>query len=73
MIEYLTTDDIRYAHEYPPKPRVIVGQDIDMFGRQIVGLYIGLQCKATDAVMRLKTALWKRKLLDGGAPCHLFG
>jgi len=58
--------DLKYGYIHGENRFFFVLSYIDVFDRQIVGYYIGLHCEAKDAVMTLKTALWKRKLLTGG-------
>jgi putative transposase len=57
--------DIKYGYIHGENRFFFILSYIDVFDRQIVGHYIGLHCEAKDAVTTLKTALWKRKLLDG--------
>ncbi|UNO49436.1 IS3 family transposase [Alicyclobacillus acidoterrestris] len=58
--------DLKYGYIHGEDKFFFILSYIDVFDREIVGYYIGLRCEAKDAVMTLKSALWKRKLLTGG-------
>ncbi len=59
--------DIKYGYVHGKDRFFFVLSYIDIFDRQIVDYHIGLCCEATDAVVTLKRALWKRRLFEKGS------
>ena len=56
--------DIKYGYITGEDRFFFVLSYIDVYDRQIVGYHIGLRCEAADAVSALKSALWKRKIIE---------
>ncbi|WP_203115838.1 DDE-type integrase/transposase/recombinase [Alicyclobacillus tolerans] len=60
--------DIKYGYITSEDRFFFVLSYIDVYDRQIVGYHIGLTCEARHAVEAFRAALWKRQILQSGAP-----
>lgn len=56
--------DIKYGFVAGENRYFYIMSVLDVYDRSVIDYYMGLSCKASDAVSVLKAALWRRRLCD---------